>query len=205
MASLKESDRKRLTLIAALLPGAGQLACGRFARGLACGVVTMAAVAAVLLDAWVLAPFLGPAGRWVAIVLAAGAYGLGIADTAMLVRRRFDPARGERRIAIFRRGNLLVMQNRLAEARKVYMEAVERDRSDVSALLKVATLDLLTGDESTARIHLQECRHLEDAERWRYQIDAAMARVAGPASEETNGETPRRREPTGTENTDARG
>jgi Flp pilus assembly protein TadD len=74
-------------------------------------------------------------------------------------------------------GNLSVMKNDLDRAIECYRTIVQSDPTDAGALLKLAMVELLAGKKPQARAHLQECRHLDGAGYWAYQIETALKRT----------------------------
>lgn len=175
------------TLVAALLPGGGQIAGGRLLRGLACGVVVSLLVSLVVLDRWVVVSFLpGRLPLWMGVA-AAVVYVLSWVDTMVLVQRRRSADRRHRRIELLRAGNLDVICGRLDQALLRYHEVMELDRFDIGTLLKIARVEILLDRRRQAASHLAVCRNLDEHGHWRYPIAAARAMVNPPEADPAQG------------------
>ena len=90
MPNRSSTTRRTLTMVTALIPGAGQLTSGRLARGVMGMLIVSLCTSLVLAHRFIFEPFLPDRLELTLIVIAITVYLAGIIDTAYLVKIRFN-------------------------------------------------------------------------------------------------------------------
>jgi tetratricopeptide (TPR) repeat protein len=78
---------------------------------------------------------------------------------------------------LFREANEYYLQGHWNEARRRFEQILTMDETDADALMQLGTLFLRTDQPSLARRTFRQCLELESGQKWRWEINQALAKL----------------------------
>jgi hypothetical protein len=160
-------------------PGLAQIWSGQEALGLLLGVCFASTLNLAIVSKWIWREVFAAGWADFFVILAAGWWLASLLYTNWWVgvchpdRHRAEIDR------LFRDAHEAYLQGRWRDSRRRLEQILARDETDADALMQLAAVYERTDQADLARQTLQQCLHLKEGAKWRWEIDQALARLGG--------------------------
>jgi tetratricopeptide (TPR) repeat protein len=171
---------KRVRAVAlAIWPGLAQVWLGQEVLGLFLGACFALSLNLAIVSGWIWKEVFAPGWSDFLLVVAAAWWLASLAYTIWWIvichpdRHRAEIDR------LFREAQEAYLQGRWRDSKRRLERILSWDETDADALLQLATLYQRTDQPDLARPALQQCLQLRQGEKWRWEIQQALARLGG--------------------------
>jgi len=172
--------RKRYRTVAlAIWPGLAQIWLGQEALGLLVGVCFAGSLNLAIVSRWIWKEVFAPGWSDFFLIVALAWWVAGLAYTVWWIaichpdRHRAEIER------LLREAQEAYLQGRWRASRRRLERILAWDETDADALMQLATVYQRTDQPDLARHTLQQCLQLREGEKWRWEIQQALARLGG--------------------------
>ncbi len=171
---------KRVRTVAlAVWPGLAQVWLGQEVLGLFLGVCFALSLNLAIVSRWIWKEIFASGWSDFFFIVAAAWWVASLAYTLWWIvichpdRHRVEIDR------LFREAQEAYLQGRWRDSKRRLERILSWDETDADALLQLATLYQRTDQPDLARQALQQCLQLKQGEKWRWEIQQALARLGG--------------------------
>jgi tetratricopeptide (TPR) repeat protein len=163
----------------AIWPGLAQVWLGQEVLGLFLGVCFAWSLNLAIVSRWIWTEVLAPGWSDFFLIVASAWWLASLAYTVWWIAI-CHPDRHRAEIdRLYREAQEAYLQGRWRDSKRKLERILSWDETDADALLQLATLYQRTDRPDLARQALQQCLQLRQGEKWRWEIQQALARLGG--------------------------